>query len=54
MKSFHKINSNNQALDIFIAWENMTIVNVENHALGLGDFERDKIEVLQWLIKREK
>lgn len=54
MKSFHKINSNNRALDIFIAWENVLIVNVENHALGPEDFEREKIEVLQWLIKIEE
>lgn len=54
MKSFHKINSNNRALDIFIAWENVLIVDVENHALGPEDFEREKIEVLQWLIKIEE
>ena len=54
MKSFHKINSNNWALDIFIVLENTLIVNVENHALGPEDFEKDKLKVLQWLIKIEE
>lgn len=45
MNTFPKINSNDWTLIRHIAWQNLIIVNKENHALGSADFEWDKIGV---------